>query len=165
MKYTYRIATPEDLERIWAKDIADNPGNENWLRWRNEYIAGNREGKMKTFVVLCNDDPVGQGTLLFSPACSAIRGRTMLADGRRTTNVNALRIEKAHEGQGHISNLVRQMERYAAEQGYRRITIGVEAAETRNLAIYLHWKYDEFVLADVEDKEEVLVLYYGKDLE
>ncbi len=165
MKYTYRIATPEDLERIWTKDIADNPGNENWLRWRNEYIAGNREGKMKTFVVLCNDDPVGQGTLLFSPACSAIRGRTMLADGRRTTNVNALRIEKAHEGQGHISNLVRQMERYAAEQGYRRITIGVEAAETRNLAIYLHWKYDEFVLADVEDEEEVLVLYYGKDLE
>ncbi len=165
MKYTYRIATPEDLERIWAKDIADNPGNENWLRWRDEYIAGNREGKMKTFVVLCNDDPVGQGTLLFSPACSAIRGRTMLADGRRTTNVNALRIEKAHEGQGHISNLVRQMERYAAEQGYRRITIGVEAAETRNLAIYLHWKYDEFVLADVEDEEEVLVLYYGKDLE
>ncbi len=164
MTYTYRIATPEDLERIWAKDIADNPGDARWLRWRDEYIAGNREGCMKTFVVLCDDDPVGQGTLLFSPTCGAIDGRTILADGVRTTNVNALRIEKAHEGQGHISKLVRNMEKYASDNGYRRITIGVEAAETRNLAIYLHWKYDEFVLADVEDEEEVLVLYYGKNL-
>lgn len=165
MTYTYRIATPNDLERIWAKDIAKNPGDKRWLRWRDEYITGNREGNMKTFVVLCDDDPVGQGTLLFSPTCSAIGGRTTLADGRQTTNVNALRIEKAHEGQGHISTLVRIMEQYAVEHGYRQITIGVEAAETRNLAIYLHWKYDEFVLADVEGEDETLVLYYAKTLD
>lgn len=160
--YVYRIATPDDLERIWAKDIARNPDDEDWPRWRKEYIGYNRNGEAVTFVVVCDGEPVGQGTLLFSTDCSAIRGRTMLADGKRTTNVNALRIEKAHEGQGHISRMVRMMERYAKERGFDTITIGVEAAETRNLAIYLHWNYTNFVLADVED--DALVLYYGKEL-
>jgi len=58
--------------------------------------------------------------------------------------------------------MVRMMERYARERGFDTITIGVEAAETRNLAIYLHWNYTEFVMADIDD--DALVLYYGKEL-
>lgn len=29
---TYRKATLEDLERIWAYNIADNPGDDRYLR-------------------------------------------------------------------------------------------------------------------------------------
>lgn len=60
--------------------------------------------------VIHNGRPVGEGTLLFSPECSAIRGRTALADGCRTANINALRIRKKHKGKGYISALVRMME-------------------------------------------------------
>ena len=94
--------------------------------------------------------------------CRAIGGRSLLADGRETANINALRIEKAYEDQGHISRLVKLMEKYAKDAGYERLTIGVEAHMTRNLAIYLHWGYREFVLSEVEDG--VLVLYYQKKL-
>lgn len=55
------------------------------------------------------------------------------------------------------------MESYAAEHGYTFLTIGVEARETRNLGIYLHWGYDEFVTT--ENQEGQLVLYYRKKLE
>ena len=58
--------------------------------------------------------------------------------------------------------MVRTMEDYARSQGYSQITIGVEAVETRNLGIYLHWGYDEFLMSEGEDPE--LVLYYGKEL-
>ena len=160
--YLCRRATPEDLEQIWAKNIAENPEEPAWIRWREEYIGYNRNGDAVTFVVVCDGVPVGEGTLLFSPDCSAIRGRTNLADGNHITNVNALRIEKEHEGQGHISRMVRMMEVYAKEHGYDTITIGVEAAETRNLAIYLHWNYTDFVMSEMED--DTLVLYYGKEL-
>ena len=57
---------------------------------------------------------------------------------------------------------MRMMEDYAAAHGMKRLTIGVEAREARNLAIYLHWGYDDFVLSEVDDGE--LVLYYAKDL-
>lgn len=162
MEYFYKKASSEDLERIWEKNIAANRGDKRWKIWKKEMLADNLANRASTFVVLRGNDPVGEGTLLFSPACQAIRGRKTLCDGRTTANINALRIEKAFENQGHISKLVHQMEVYAAECGYDYLTIGVEAKETRNLGIYLHWGYAEFVMSEGEDGE--LVLYYRKKL-
>ena len=54
------------------------------------------------------------------------------------------------------------MEQYARDLGYTRITIGVEAKEARNLAIYLHWGYTDYICHEFDGGE--LVLYYGKNL-
>lgn len=160
--FCYRKATLEDLERIWDYNIADNPGDERYIRWKQQFIADNTSGAAATFVVVHNGEPVGEGTLLLSPTCRAIRGRTALCDGEKTANINALRIRKELEGQGHISAMMRELERYAASIGIRRLTIGVEPIESRNLGIYLHWGYDQFLMAEEEDG--CLVLYYGKEL-
>lgn len=157
-----RVATAEDLETIWNRNLAEHPQDLRWCAWKEEYIAINRSGDAVTFVVVCDGEPVGEGTLLLSPSCSAIGGRTVLADGKRAANVNALRICKAYERIGYVSAMVRKMERYAAALGYTRLTIGVAAKETRNLAIYLHWGYTEFLMSELEEGE--LVLYYGKNL-
>lgn len=157
-----RKTTPEDLETLWNRNIAENPGEECWLRWKKQFIDDNESGAAATFAVVVDGEPVGEGTLLFSPECRAIRGRLPLADGKTTANINALRIRKEYEGLGYVSALVREMERYAVSLGYTRITIGVEAAESRNLAIYLHWGYDRFLVHEGEGRE--LVLYYGKNL-
>ena len=162
MVWEYRAATMDDLERIWAKNIQANPGDSRWAAWRDEFISNNLCGAARTYVVLCHGEPVGEGTLLFSPKCNAIAGRTMLAEGAAVANINALRIEKAHEGRGHISALVRLMEAQAAEMGFTRLTIGVEAGEKRNQAIYTHWGYDRLVLTAKEDGETVL--YFEKAL-
>ena len=158
----YRKATAEDLETIWDYQIAINPGEPAWVRWKAEFIANNRSGAAATFVAVVDDIPVGEGTLLFSPECKAIRGRLALADGTTVANINALRIRKTYEGKGYISSLVKYMEAYAKAQGYSQVTIGVEAAEARNLAIYLHWGFTELLLTEGEGPE--LVLYYGKKL-
>ena len=157
-----RKATREDLEDLWNRNIAENPGEECWLRWKRQFIADNESGAAATFAVIADGEPVGEGTLLFAPECRAIRGRLALADGKTTVNINALRIRKEYEGRGYVSALVREMERYAATLGYSRITIGAEAAESRNLAIYLHWGYDRILMTEGEGPE--LVLYYGKEL-
>ena len=107
-------------------------------------------------MVVCDGEPVGEGTLLFAPECEAIAGRTVLADGATVANINALRIEKAHEGQGHISAMVRLMEAEAARRGYQRLTIGVEEKEKNNQAIYRHWGYESLVLTEEEDGESIL---------
>ena len=158
----YRKATGEDLEIIWDYQIETNPGEEAWVRWKKQFIDDNRSGAAATFVAVVDGVPVGEGTLLFSPDCRAIRGRLELADGKYVTNINALRIRKPYEGRGYISALVRHMEAYARDHGYSRITIGAEAAEARNLAIYLHWGYNQFIMSEGEGQE--LTLYYGKTL-
>lgn len=161
MNFIYTEATTEMLEQIWDSNIRNNPDDPRWIRWKKQFMDDNSSGKAKTFVVLADGVPVGEGTLLFSQECKAVVGRPLLAN-ETTTNINALRIEKPYEGQGHISKLVKLMEDYAKEHGYERVTIGVEAQETRNLAIYLHWGYQQFVMSEVE--EDTLVLYYAKPL-
>lgn len=160
--FTYRKATSEDLEKIWNKDIKNNPNEECWIRWKEQYINYNKNGEAITFVVLDDDNPIGQITVLFSPNCSAVKNRPLLCDGKTTANMNAFRIEKEYEGQGHISKLVRMAEQYAKEKGFKHLTIGSEAKESRNLGIYLHFGYTEFVTYIIEDDE--LIVFYKKDI-
>ena len=157
-----RRATRADLEVLWERSIRENPGDPRYIRWRDQFIRDNASGAAATFAVVIDGEPVGEGTLLFSPECRAIRGRTCLADGKTTANINALRIRQEFEGQGHISALVRLMERSAREMGYQHLTIGVEVREARNRAIYSHWNYVNLVLEECEDGEPVL--YYAKTL-
>ena len=162
MEYTHRIADRESLEIIWQRNIDRNPGDERWVRWRDEYIAMNEDGRLRTFIIFADGSPIGEGTLIFDPSCPAVAGRTELADGKTVTNLNALRIEKAHEGKGLVSAMVKSMEDYARSLGYTTITIGVDEKELRNRAIYAHWGYTDFILDEIDDGE--LVLYYRKPL-
>lgn len=158
----YEKATREILNRIWDKSIEENPNDPRYIRWKQQFLSDNENGAAATFVILADGAPVGEGTLLLSPDCRAIRGRRELCDGEKTANINALRVKKEYEGQGYISALMKTMERYARSIGIEKLTIGVEAAETRNLAIYLHWGFTEFILYEEEDGE--LVLYYSKEI-
>lgn len=162
MEMEYRRATDDDLESLWRANIADNSSDPRWSQWKVEYIGYNHDGRGVTFAVVCDGEPVGEGTLLFSPDCRAIGGQTGLADGMTVANINALRIRKTYEGQGHISALVRLMEQYARDRGIKRLTIGVDAKESRNLAIYLHWGYSRYITYEIEDDQPVL--YYAKEL-
>jgi len=158
----YHKAGLEDLEAIWNHHILENPGDQRYIRWKQQFINDNLSGNAVTFVISADGNCIGEGTLLLSPDCRAIRGRTCLCDGKAIANINALRIQKAYEGQGYISSLMKVMEQYAVSIGIQTLTIGAEAAETRNLGIYLHWGFDRFLLHELED--DTLVLYYAKSL-
>ena len=160
--FAYVPATEEKLIEIWDRTIASNTGDERWVQWKQDAIENNASGKSLTFLVLADDLPVGEGTLLFSEDCGAVAHLSGVVTTGKVTNINGLRIEEAFEGQGHISKLVRVMENYAKDHGYERITIGVDAKEARNLAIYLHWGYTEFITHEIEEDQPVL--YYGKPL-
>lgn len=158
----YKKATQTELEKIWDHNIAENADDERYVFWKKEFIDNNLSGKAVTFLVLDQEEAVGEGTLILSSECNAVSGRTALCNDADTANINALRIQKQYEGMGHISRLLREMENYAGKLGISKLTIGVEAKETRNLAIYLHLGFTEFLLSQVEDGE--LVLYYGKTI-
>ncbi len=158
----YKLANKDDLEMIWKMNVDTHPGESRWVRWKEEYIDYNQNGMAKTFVVIIDGIPVGEGTLIISSDCSAINGKTFLADGKDIGNVNALRIIKKYEAQGHISQIVRMIENYASEIGMKSLTIGVGRDNIRNVSIYKHWGYDRLIFSEFEDGE--WVDYYGKDI-
>ena len=163
--FKYRKATLEDLEKIWDKDIAKHPNDTRWSRWKKEYISYNQLGEAVTFVILNDSEPVGQVTLLFSQNCKPVKNKPLLCDNDKIANFNAFRIEKQFEGQGHISKLVKMAEDYAKKKGFKFITIGAEAKESRNLSIYLHFGFDEFIMHEFDEEENgELILYYRKKI-
>ena len=61
----YRMATVEDLENVWNKDINNNLGDSRYIRWKKEYIDYNLKDEAKTFVAVNdNNDVIGQITLI-----------------------------------------------------------------------------------------------------
>ena len=60
---SYRKATLEDLERIWAYNMAMNPDEPRMQRWKESYISRNAEGRAATYVAVINGEPVGEVSL------------------------------------------------------------------------------------------------------
>ena len=160
--FIYRIATEADLERIWDFNISQNPDDARWAEWKSVALANNKSGQSKTFVVLWGEQPIGEVTLILSPESGAIRGRLELCNGKDIANMNAFRIKKEFEGQGHVSKLLKLAEDYARSIGIKTLTIGVEEKEARNLAIYKHWGFVELMHEEIEDGEPVL--YFKKSI-
>ena len=163
----YRLATLEDLNNVWDKDINKHPGDNRYIRWKKEYIDYNINDEAKTFVAVNEgNDVIGQITLILKTNVKAVVNKIKLCDGKSVCNMNAFRCDKEYEGQGHISKLVKLAESYAKDKGYTYITIGSEARETRNLSIYFHFGYTEYLMNELDDSEadSPLVLYYGKKL-
>ena len=162
----YRLATLEDLNNVWDKDIDNNQNDSRYIRWKKEYIDYNLNDDAKTFVAVNGNEVIAQITLILKTNVKAIINKEKLCDGKSICNMNAFRCDKEYEGKGHISKLVKLAEKYAKDIGYTYITIGSEARETRNLSIYFHFGYNEFLMSEIDDSEEdsPLVLYYGKSL-
>lgn len=159
----YRKATLEDLNRIWDYQMNLNPDEPRNQRWRDSFISRNVQNRAATYVVVVDEEPIGEVTLdYYADAYGNAASRHKLADGITAGYVTALRIRKEYEGNRYISALMRHMEEFARENGFSRLRIGVEAAETRNLAIYLHWGYNKFIMSEIDDGE--LVLFYEKNL-
>ena len=160
---TYRKATLEDLERVWDYNMSMNPDEPRMQRWKESYITRNVENRAATYVVIIDGEPVGEVTLdYFAEAYGNPEIRRFLADGYKMGYLTALRIRKEYEGKGYVSGLMRYVEQDAAEKGFTSLSIGVEAAETRNLAMYLHWGYNKFMISELDSGE--LVLFYAKQL-
>ena len=153
----YRIATREEFDLLWDRNIANDPDEPMWPVWRQRFRNRIDAGQAITFAVVVDGNPVGEGTLEMNTGKDP-----RLCNGQDTAYLAALRIYKEYEDQGHISKLVKTMEAHAASLGFKCLTIGVEAVEARNLGIYLHWGYNQFIMSEGEGQE--LTLYYAKDI-
>ena len=100
MKFEYRYPSYQELEAIWDANVGANPEDPRWLRWREEYLGFFHSGKAKTYCVFCDGIPVGEGTLLLDPSCSAIGGCTDLADGSSVANAMPCESKRHSKGKG-----------------------------------------------------------------
>ena len=159
---TYRKATQKDLNIIWDKDIKAHIDDTRYIKWKKSFINSNKNGDIVTFVVLNDNEPIGQCSIVLNKNNIKFKCKDLLCDGKNKAYLSTIRIEKQFEGQGHISKLVKTVENFAKKKGFSYLSIGVEAQESRNLAIYLHFGYTQFLTSETEN--DTLILFYQKSL-
>jgi len=153
MNIKVKQATIDDLGKWWDNEIRSNP-HDTGLEWyKNLFINDNASGDRITFFAWDSDKIIGQVTLIIR------------YDGKEVGDtVNKLEVEPEYRGKKVSSLLIKHIEQYAKSKGINSLTIGVEPKEVRNLQIYFHWGFTNFVGIETDPKEKYPYLVYRKDL-
>ena len=161
-----RPATIEELTKWWDNRISQSPNDNSWVVWKNIFIEENLNGKRKTFFAFEGDRFIGQCTLLFESEEKVITGNYK-------AEINKLEIIKEERGKGLASKIYKVVKDYAKEQGMKTLTIGVEPCEIRNMQIYFHWGFTNYLQCITEtyppahenvEGEVVTVLCYSQEI-
>lgn len=159
---TYGLGTIEQIENAVAVGVKCGDAN-MYNAVPKRFLDENKSGKMKTFFAFDDGAVVGGVTLVVDDESSQTHWQKDLAGGS-VANVCALRVKKENEGTGIASGLMKFIEKWAGENGIKTLTIGVEPHIVRNIQIYFHWGFTEFIKVgqEQENGKTVPVLYYKK---
>ena len=78
----------------------------------------------------------------------------------------AFRTNKEYEGKGYFSKLYRFVESDLKERGYTELSLGVGPKAVRNIEIYFHLGFREYIktLIEQEQDQEDVILFYKKKI-
>ncbi len=161
-----RPATLEELEQWWDNRIAKSPEDNSWVIWKNNFIEENLNGKRKTFFVFDNNKYIGQGTLLFE-------NQDSIMTGNGKAEIIKLEIIKEERGKGIATKIYQKLKSYAKSVGIKTLTIGVEPCEVRNMQIYFHWGFTNYLqritetyppVNENDSGQKITVLCYSQEI-
>ena len=96
-----------------------------------------------------------------------------LVEDKKIAYLTGFRTNKEYGDKDLFGILYKYMEEDLKAKGYTRLTLGVEPLEIRNIQIYFHWWFTNYIKYDIEEfypeddtKEpnRAIVVYYYKDL-
>ena len=78
----------------------------------------------------------------------------------------AFRTNKEYEGKGYFSKLYRFIENDLKDKGYTELCLGVGPEAVRNIEIYFHLGFTEYIktLIECDSSKEDVILFYKKKI-
>ena len=170
MSYICKIATIEEIEQNFNYLIEIHPGNNAWKIYKNEAIKRIQDGNAIVYYGIQNGVIISEVTVMFSNL--DVNNSDGLVDDT-TAYLSAFRTRKEYQGKGYFSKLYHFVENDLKNRGYKRLTLGVEPCEVKNMMIYFKYGFKEFVKTAYEtepaknendEPTKYLVNYYAKNL-
>ncbi|MBR3134337.1 MAG: GNAT family N-acetyltransferase [Clostridia bacterium] len=176
-KYVCKIATKDEIIEKFNYEIEKHPNDNRWSIWKNEALQWYKQGKIIVYIGILNGEIITEATAIIDKTAVQNAGEKMDDDelvNSTMAYLSAFRTKAEYEGKGYFSRLYKYMENDLKGKGYKRLSLGVEPKEVRNMKIYFNWGFDRFIKTayetyppknDYVDEESILVNYYYKDLE
>lgn len=162
--YICKIANSNMVIEKFNEEIKNHENKEEWESFK-ETAVKNFDNRI-TYIGLLNGKIITEATAIISNNDLGIQNKDGLLDDK-TAYLTAFRTNKAFQGKGYFSKLYKFMEKDLKQRGFKKLTLGVEPCEIKNMKIYFNWGYDKYIKTDYEvypSGEKILVNYYSKDI-
>ncbi len=168
--YICKIATVEEMKQNWDYLVKIHPNDNAWKIYSNTAIENMQKGSTIVYYGILNGTIISEATAMFSDL--DVQNSDGLVDDE-TVYLSAFRTRKEYQGQGYFSELYKYMENDLKNRGYKRLTVGVEPSELKNMAIYFKYGFTKFIKSACEIEPakkkngkpiKITVDYYLKEL-
>lgn len=169
--FSCKVATRDELLKRWEYLIKIHPGNNDWVRYKENAIRNYDNGSTISYLGFLDDQIICEATAYIKE--SAFVGDISNHSGLLNDNMAylaAFRTNKEYEGKGYFSKLYNFMEKDLKNRGYTELSLGVGPESVRNIEIYFHLGFREYIKTVIEyeqskddgSKQEDVILFYKK---
>lgn len=161
--YICKVATKEELIKRWNYLIEIHPVNNIWEKFRDNALKNYEEKNTISYVGILNGEIICEITAYIKEEAfiDDIKDYDNLLNEERCY-LAAFRTNKEYEGKGYFSQLFKFVEEDLKTRNYKELSLGVSPEEVRNIEIYFHLGFRDYIKTVVEDED--VIIFYKKDL-
>lgn len=164
-EYICKIASVDETERKWNYEIRKQRKRKTVLEGlKKDAVEHIKNGQSVTYYGKLNNKIICETTAMFDE--NIIQNSDKLVGGKTVYLCN-FSTDKRYQGKGYFSKLFRFMIDDLKNRGYEKFTLGVEPTETKNIKIYQHLGFNEFIKSGKETYHDGTVIdvdYYEMKL-
>ena len=149
--YVCKVANREELLKRWDYLVRIHPNNNSWVVFKENTIRNFDAYNIIVYYGLLDDNIICEMTVYIKP--DAFIGDIEDSEGLYSDTMAylaAFRTDKEYEGNGYFSKLYKYVENDLIERGYTELSLGVGPEAVRNILIYFHLGYTEYIKTTVE---------------
>lgn len=163
--FVCKIANRDDIIKRMDYLIETHPDNNVWIEAKEMALRGYDEQSKIMYIGVLNNEIICEAT-------AYIKESAFVGDVEETENLlsstmaylSGFRTNKEHEGKGYFGKLYNFMESDLKQRGYSELCLGVKPRNVRNMEIYFHLGFREFIKTTIEDStpSQVITINYFK---
>ena len=161
-----KVANRKELLKRWDYLVEIHPGSNKWIEFKENALKHFDENSTISYLGFLNKEIICEITAYIKN--SAFIGDISEPSGLLSDSMAylaAFRTNKEYERTGYFSKLYRFVESDLKERGYTELSLGVGPEAVRNIEIYFHLGFREYIKTLIEqdqDQEDVILFYKKK---
>ncbi len=169
-----KVATREELLKRWDYLIKIHPKSKKWVEFKENALKHFDENSTISYLGFLDNEIICEAT-------AYVKNSAFIGDISDPSNLlndkmaylAAFRTNKEYEGQGYFGKLYKFIENDLKQKGYKELSLGVGPEAVRNIEIYFHLGFREYIKTlieyePVEDKRKKqikdVILFYKKKI-
>lgn len=161
--YVCKVADRDELIKRWKYLVEIHPVNNIWEKFRDNALNNFDNDNTISYVGILNDEIICELT-------AYVKEEAFIDDiddyddllSEERCYLAAFRTNKEYQGNGYFSLLFDYVVEDLKSRGYKELSLGVSPEEVRNMEIYFHLGFRDYIKSTTQDNE--LILFYKKDL-